>query len=275
MIVKSVNTFRPYRSNATTTNAVKSNSTPAFMANEKPPVPRKTVFGGLKTLALGLLFGTSINCSSGNNLPDAQAITPALDATPTPALVDATSPIAVCPNTNKTAADIFLEDFKYAKLLQESATALPQRITCNYITDKNEVFPIIGTIDSSNPNKPIFDIKIMTDPFFTITNTCGSDGTIDAACKLGSETRVLKLIRNNGEMQLLYEDKFFHGMKRTAPSEISISSPNSSINKCIDATIDGIPLATMLQEAAEKFAKLGKTATGKVADRARNLHLKG
>lgn len=299
MIVNSVNTFRPYRSNATTTNAVKSNSTPAFTANKKSSIPRQSMFRSLNTWVMSLMLGTQLNCSSGNNMTDAQAITPALDATPTPALVDATIPTgaidtgANCGSfTNNEAAQMLLDELKDAGLVDKSAENLPcqrkyvlfDRENAQAIFNDNLV-PIstnsdnvtyTGTISCIGNN---IECKSLEGKPFNDSYAIAPNGNLNRELKVNGQTQLkTPMFPKNGLFELVTSggaqvgDKGETlGYRRAATGGAELCSPEI----CMPVTfeINGIPVATKLKKAAVRFAevgkaKLGKVKLGKFADRA-------
>lgn len=228
MIVNSVNLYKPYTNKANkTANALpQAHTAPAFMRSEKPSIPRQSAFSRLRALALGLMMGTSLNCGSANNTPDAKAITPpALDASAPIATIDSAVPTAAIdaiPNSNITAADILLDMYKAAGILPQNATSLPNVMEYDgypygfiggtSATPANKLPHIVETFSESNANTVIYNgIQQRNNEVssYTITYTVNPDKTITKQMKFLAPEKNLefaayncKMAKNNGFIEL-------------------------------------------------------------------------
>lgn len=275
MIVNSVNTFRPYRSNTTTTNAVKSNTTPAFMAKEKSSIPRQSMFRGLNTWLMSLILGTQLNCSSGSNMPDAQALTPALDASAPIATIDSAVPTAAIDTgancgsfTNNKAASLLLDELKDSGLVSKYTENLPCEMkydipldapthlseTLNPIsTDTEIVYSGSLQCESCTNFKPLPS---------TMTFAFNSDGTLTRTWLINGETISVKMIPGNHLFDFTGKGDLTAGFKRIAPETAGMfRSDNLEVPIYTTKWInDNIPIATKLpkkmESLAERFGKV-------------------
>jgi len=223
MIVNSVNTYRAFTNKANTTaNALpQAYTSPAFTGNERPTVPRKSMFGSLKALVLGGALLAAPACGTENPTSNAKQkmttdaatlintmSTPEIDA------LKPTTAIDTAPNNNITVADILRDDLKAAGILPTNATKLPNVMEydspsyisplgyTNVARDNGYIYHFVEKIDTNNsdPSKVIFNcvetIKnadAASTPYNYITEyTSNLDGTLTKSIKFTSDGNVLE-----------------------------------------------------------------------------------
>lgn len=265
MIVNSVSLYKPYTSKANkTTNALpQEHTSPAFTGSEKPSMPRKSVFGGLRTLLLGGTLLATTNCGSANNTPDAL---PALDASAPIATIDSAVPTAAIdamPNTGITAADILLDMHKKAGILPQSATKLANVTEYDSPSSglfglgvaanpKEELSHVVETLSESDTNRVVCNGTITTKKEvipYSVTYTVNPDNTL---------TKSMKLINPQNHIEIIaYSCKMSQNNGFIELSELYIPSIETT-----DAGIRNIDAGTLMQDYKINMQKSGSGEIG-------------
>lgn len=236
---------------------------PAFTGNEKPSVPRQSMFGRLRALTLGLMFGTSLNCGSSTTQS-------AIDASPTTpiATIDSAVPTAAIdamPNTGMTAADILLDMYKTAGILPQDATKLPNVMEYDSSNDTG-----VHTVekldrDNSNSNKIIYKKTTTGDSTYIpkseiMTYTSDFNGGLNMVIsKEGfSETLLFKITSNKNTGFMNFDSSVFgtYSLKKIATGKVGyFSQGNFNSPYSIDANWTNDGVLAMIPKKAEALAK--------------------